>query len=171
MTTEVTNLPDGEHIVRCTSTLDCGGRCPIRAHVKDGVIVRIEGDDYPDEDGQLRACWRGRAYRHFIYHPDRLMYPMKLVGKKGSRDFERISWDEAIDTVVTKLTEIREKYGPSSLLVGGGGHLGALHGPGPVMKALALTGEGSCRALRRKLSTGSPPPLESSSQKAVVPVS
>ncbi len=140
MTAETTSLPEGEHIVRCTSSLDCGGRCPIRAHVKDGVIVRIEGDDFPDEDGQLRACWRGRAYRHYIYHPDRLMYPMKLAGKKGSKDFERISWDEAISTIVTRLTEIREKYGPSSLFYGGGGHLGAVHGPGPIQKALALTG-------------------------------
>jgi len=140
MTADSTHLPDGEHIVRCTSSLDCGGRCPIRAHVKDGVIVRIEGDDYPDEDGQLRACWRGRAYRHFIYHPDRLMYPMKLVGKKGSRDFERISWDEALDTVVSELTRIRDKYGPSSLFYAAGGHLGALHGPTPVQKALAMSG-------------------------------
>ncbi len=140
MSAEATNLPDGDHIVRCTSSLDCGGRCPIRAHVKDGVITRIEGDDHPDIDGQLRACWRGRAYRHYIYHPDRLMHPMKLVGKKGSRDFERISWDEAISTVTSELTRIRDKYGPSSLFFGGGGHLGAMHGPGSVQASLAMTG-------------------------------
>lgn len=140
MTAQPTSLPDGEQIVRCTSSLDCGGRCPILAHVKDGVIVRIEGDDFPDEDGQLRACWRGRAYRHYIYHPDRLLYPLKRVGEKGSKDFERISWDEAMDTIVTQITRIRDKHGPASLFYGGGGHLGAVHGPGSLGKALAMSG-------------------------------
>ncbi len=140
MTVEATSLPDGEHIVRCTSALDCGGRCPIRAHVKDGVIVRIEGDDFPDEDGQLRACWRGRAYRHYIYHPDRLLYPMKRTGPRGSKEFARISWDEAMDTIVTELTKVKEKYGPASIFYGGGGHLGALHSAGALGKALAMFG-------------------------------
>jgi len=52
-----------EQIVLCTSAFDCGGRCPLRVHVKDGVITRIEGDDYSDEDKQLRACWRGYITR------------------------------------------------------------------------------------------------------------
>ena len=47
---------------------------------------------------QLRACVRGRAYLRRQYHPDRLLYPMKRVGKRGEGKFERISWDEALDT-------------------------------------------------------------------------
>ena len=52
MSVEEKSLENDEMIVRCTSALDCGGRCPLRAHVKDGVITRIGGDDYADEDQQ-----------------------------------------------------------------------------------------------------------------------
>ena len=77
MGSEEKKTSSNEVTIRCTSAFDCGGRGPLRVHVEDGVITRIEGDDFKDEDGQLRACWRGRAYRHWIYHPDRLKYPMK----------------------------------------------------------------------------------------------
>jgi len=77
MSAEEKGLTNGETVIRCTSAFDCGGRCPLRVHVKDGVITRIEGDDFKDTEGQLRTCLRGRAYRHWIYHPDRLKYPMK----------------------------------------------------------------------------------------------
>ena len=65
-------------IVRATSAFDCGGRCPLRLHVKDNTILRIEGDD-ADEPDQLRTCLRCRAYRQYIHHPERLMYPQKRV--------------------------------------------------------------------------------------------
>jgi len=134
------NKETGEVMVRCTSAFDCGGRCPMRAYVKDGVITRMEGDDLSDPDQQLRACWRGRAYRHWIYHPDRLLYPMKRVGEKGDGKFERISWDEALDTVVKQLHRVKETYGNSSIFYGGGGHMGALHTAGSLVKALAMFG-------------------------------
>jgi anaerobic dimethyl sulfoxide reductase subunit A len=68
MSTRRPSATGEETLVLTTSAFDCGGRCPLRVHVKDGVIARIEGDGYSDEEGQLRACWRGRAYRHWIYH-------------------------------------------------------------------------------------------------------
>jgi len=140
MSDKAKGLADGEAIVRCTGAFDCGGRCPLRIHVKDGVITRIEGDDYQDPEEQLRACLRGRAYRQWIYHPDRLMYPMKRVGERGEGKFERISWDEAIDTIVRELKRVKETYGNSAIFFGGGGHLGALHGVASVAKALAMFG-------------------------------
>jgi len=140
MSTEETNLESGETIVRCTSAIDCGGRCPLRFHVKDGVITKIEGDDFEDSENQLRACLRGRAYRHYIYHPNRLKYPLKRVGERGKDNYERISWDEAMDTIVKELTRIKETYGNSSIFFGGGGHLGALHTVGPLAKALSMFG-------------------------------
>lgn len=60
---------------------------------------------------QPRACLRGRTYRRWMNHPDRINYPMKRVGKRGEGKFERISWDEAIDLAATKLKEVIEKYG------------------------------------------------------------
>ncbi|MFX1324606.1 MAG: molybdopterin-dependent oxidoreductase [Promethearchaeota archaeon] len=110
---------------------DCGGRCTLKAHVKDGKIIRFETDN--GEDPQLRACLRGRAYRQKVYHPDRLKYPMRRIGERGEGKFERISWDEALDIVANKMKEIKEKYGNSSILfVPGSGNQGMLHGVTPV---------------------------------------
>ena len=117
-------------IVRTTSAFDCGGRCPLRLHVRDGRIVRVEGDDAPEPE-QLRACLRCRALRQEVYHPNRLMYPVKRVGARGEGKFERISWDEALETVAGQLRRVKETYGnPSIFLMGGGGYLAALHSGG-----------------------------------------
>ena len=56
---------------------DCGGCCVLRAHVKDGRIIRFETDS--GEEPQIRACLRGRAYRQRVYHPDRLKHPLQLL--------------------------------------------------------------------------------------------
>ncbi len=96
---------------------NCGGRCVIHAHVKDGVLTRIETDPVADTADQyaLRACLRGRSYRQMVYHPDRLKYPMKRVGKRGEGKWERISWDEATTLVATEIKRIKEKYGALSI--------------------------------------------------------
>lgn len=122
---------DGTRIVRATSAFDCGGRCPLRITVKDNVILRIEGDDIEDSDKQLRTCLRCRAYRQYVHHPDRLKYPMKRVGPKGKGEFERISWDEAYETIIEKLEFTKDTYGNSSIfLASGSGNLASLHGGG-----------------------------------------
>ncbi len=140
MSAEVQTVLKAEQFFRCTSSLDCGGRCPLRVYVKNGEITRIEGDDYGDSEKQLRACLRGRAYRHFVHHPDRLQYPMKRVGNRGEKKYERISWDEAMDTVVTKLNGVKEKHGNKALFFTSAGHMGALHTAGSLAKALAMFG-------------------------------
>ena len=140
MSAKAKDLTSGETIIRCTSAIDCGGRCPLRVHVKDGVITRIEGDDFEDTGQQLRACLRGRAYRHWIYHPGRLQYPMKRVGEKGEGRFEQISWDEAMETIVAQLRRVKETYGNSAIFFSGGGHLGALHTIGSLARALSMFG-------------------------------
>ncbi|MDP3063317.1 MAG: molybdopterin-dependent oxidoreductase [Chloroflexota bacterium] len=122
-----TGLKNGEtRIVRATSTFDCGGRCPLRLHVKDGVLIRVEGDDAPEPD-QLRTCMRCRAYRQFVYHPERLKHPMKRVGKRGEGKFKRISWDEALETIARELKRVKKTYGNPSIFLEGGGYQGALH--------------------------------------------
>src|SRR5512132_3064097 len=80
---------------------NCGGRCLLIAHVRDGRIVRLDADDRPDDLAapQLRACVRGRAYLRRQYHPDRLLHPLKRAGRRGDGRFRRISWDEALETV------------------------------------------------------------------------
>lgn len=99
---------------------NCGGRCLLKLHVREGMIVRIETDDRPGdtlEDPQLRACIRGRSYRRRQYHPDRLKYPMKRTGDRGEGKFERISWDEALKMLASEITRIKEKYGNTAILV------------------------------------------------------
>jgi len=114
---------------------DCGGRCVLKAHVKDGRIIRFETDN--GEEPQIRACLRGRAYRQRVYSPDRLKYPLRRTGERGQGQFERISWDEALDFVASELVRIKETYGNSAiLLAGGSGNQGMLHGVGPAGRML-----------------------------------
>ncbi|MGB9669316.1 MAG: molybdopterin-dependent oxidoreductase, partial [Anaerolineales bacterium] len=89
---------------------NCGGRCILAAKVKDGTVMRLIPDPDPVETPEMpRAipCVRGRAQTHRVYAPDRLKYPMKRVGKRGEGKFERISWDEALDTIATQMKRIK----------------------------------------------------------------
>ncbi|HEY2420394.1 MAG TPA: DMSO/selenate family reductase complex A subunit, partial [Neobacillus sp.] len=134
-----------EEIISTCSINNCGGRCVIKAHVKDGVVVRVSTDT--QEGGNLstpplRACVRGRNYRSMLYNPDRLKYPMKRVGKRGEGKFERITWTEAIETIASEVKRIGDKYGPESRYVNyASGQSWGLHGgKNAARKLLALTG-------------------------------
>ncbi|MBU2644249.1 molybdopterin-dependent oxidoreductase [bacterium] len=110
---------------------DCGGRCVLKAHVKDGRVIRIESDT--GAEPQIRACMRGRAYRQRLYSPDRLQHPLRRVGERGEGRFEPVSWDEALDEVATRMKHIKATYGNSAILmVASGGNQGMLHGALPV---------------------------------------
>jgi len=88
--------------------------CGVLLYLKDGKLIKIEGDrEHPDNQGRL--CVKALAAKHLVYHPERLQYPMKRVGKRGEGRFERISWNEAFDIIVQKLSEIKEKYGPEAV--------------------------------------------------------
>src|SRR5437879_2156934 len=91
----------GEAIVISTCGHNCGGRCVVNAHVKDDRIVHISTDPRPwnAEHPPLAACARGVGQIERTYHPDRLKYPLRRTGPRGSGQFERISWDEALDEV------------------------------------------------------------------------
>jgi anaerobic dimethyl sulfoxide reductase subunit A len=117
----------GEKTIITACSHDCGGRCVLKVHVQDGVITRIETDG--GAEPQLRACLRGRSYRQRVYASDRLKYPMKRVGPRGEGDFQRISWDEALDTVSKELLRVRDTYGPASICyLGLSGSTTPLHG-------------------------------------------
>lgn len=99
---------------------NCGGRCLLKLHIENGVIVRIDTDDASADTidaPQLRACIRGRAYRRRQYHPDRLLRPLKRVGRRGEGKFQQVSWDEALDTVASQLLRVKKAYGNSALFV------------------------------------------------------
>lgn len=96
--------------------INCPGRCALRVHTKDDEIVWVDTCTSPDAEfdtPQPRACLRGRMYRRWANHPDRINYPMKRVegSKRGEGKYERISWDEAVTIAADKLKEVIEKYG------------------------------------------------------------
>ncbi|HEK1099105.1 TPA: molybdopterin-dependent oxidoreductase [Proteus mirabilis] len=118
-----------EKVVWSACTVNCGSRCPLRMHVVDGEIKYVEtdntGNDVYDEFHQVRACLRGRSMRRRVYNPDRLRYPMKRVGKRGEGKFERISWDEAFDTISDTMKRLIKDYGNESIYLNyGTGTLG-----------------------------------------------
>jgi len=98
-----------------TACRSCHGGCGVIAHVKDGKVIKVEGDpDSPLSYGTL--CAKCLAITQLAYHPDRILHPMK----KGENGWERISWDEALDTVAGKFNEVIKEYGAESIVVGQG---------------------------------------------------
>ncbi|MHB8842994.1 MAG: molybdopterin-dependent oxidoreductase, partial [Candidatus Aquicultor sp.] len=98
---------------------NCHGGCGVLVFVKDGRIARIAGDpDCPINHGTL--CSKGLASLQLVYHPDRLTYPVRRVGPKASGQWERISWDEALDTIAERILKYKEKYGAESIVFGYG---------------------------------------------------
>ncbi len=90
----------------------CSAGCWIIADYDDnGRITRIR----PDKGSEMGIiCRLGEHAPEIIYSKDRLLYPMKRKGKKGSLDFERISWDQAYETITEKLISIKKQYGPEA---------------------------------------------------------
>jgi len=130
---------NGKKVITTACSSHCGGGCLLKVYVRRGTITRIETDD--GEEPQLRACLRCRAYRQRVYDPYRLKFPMRRTGDRGEGKFERISWDEALDTITDQLNRSRCKYGPSCVLfLGGGGDTMNLHVNALVEQLLMMTG-------------------------------
>ncbi len=117
---------------------NCGGNshCILKAHVKGDRVVAIEPDDRYNrgvgrEDRvlsdldlvhakvQRRACPMGWIWHRHLHDPSRVIYPLKRRhgSDRGDVDFQRISWDEAIDTLADKLVVSRDKFGPYSIMI------------------------------------------------------
>jgi anaerobic dimethyl sulfoxide reductase subunit A len=103
-----------DRIVHTVCNSHCGGTCDFKVHVREGKIIRIES--VPDDDGHTSMCLRGHAYRQRVYSPDRLLHPLKRTGPRGSGEFTRISWEEALDTVAGEMKRIKTEYGNAALL-------------------------------------------------------
>ena len=111
-----------EKIVR-TCCRACIANCGVLAHVKNGRVIKLEGDP-EDPMSKGRMCAKGLAGIQALYHPNRNKFPLKRVGERGGGKWKRISWDEALDTIAAKLMETREKYGAEAVFcsTGGGGN-------------------------------------------------
>ena len=97
----------------------CHGGCGALVHVKDGKVVKIQGDpESPLSRGKM--CIKGLSSIEHLYNPNRLKYPLKRVGQRGDGKWKRISWDEALDTIVKKIDEIKTNHGIESVAIGTG---------------------------------------------------
>ena len=84
-----------------TSCRACIASCAVLAHVRDGRVVKIEGNpESPMSQGGV--CAKSLAGIQALYHPNRNKYPMRRVGERGSNQWERISWEEALTEVATE---------------------------------------------------------------------
>jgi anaerobic selenocysteine-containing dehydrogenase len=93
----------------CALCVNC---CGINAHVKQGNLIKVEGmQEHPVNRGGL--CPKGEKLIEYVYSAERLKYPMR----RENGTWKRISWDEALDTIATKLGEIKEEYGARALAV------------------------------------------------------
>ena len=126
--------PEGEWIP-CSCWADCGSKGFNKAFVRNGEVVRLGTDQTHDDTPdcpQLRACARGRALRGMIFGADRIKYPMKRKNwqpgggenahgeLRGRDEWERISWDEALDLIAGEILRIIDTYGNEGILLPGG---------------------------------------------------
>lgn len=120
-------------IVRAACPHDCPDTCAMLITVADGVATAVRGDpDHPNTAGAL--CTKVARYLERTYHADRLLYPMKRIGKKGEGKFERISWKEAIDTIAEKLKLLAKHDSRAILPYSYAGTMGVVQGESMAMR-------------------------------------
>ncbi|TFW26248.1 molybdopterin oxidoreductase family protein [Massilia arenosa] len=113
--------------VRATCPHDCPDTCALLVTVENGVATEVKGDpDHPTTAGVL--CTKVSRYTERTYHQDRLLYPLRRVGKKGEGKFERISWDEALDTIADRLKSIVRRAPQAILPYSYAGTMGLVQG-------------------------------------------
>jgi anaerobic selenocysteine-containing dehydrogenase len=116
------------HRVLGACPLDCPDTCSWVVTVEDGRAVRLQGDAaHPFTRGVL--CNKVNGLIAYSQSPDRLLYPMRRVGPKGGGDFERISWEAALDEIAERLTRTIREFGPEAIWpYVGSGSMGLLQG-------------------------------------------
>lgn len=106
---ERTKFEGGYTTFRNACPRNCYDTCSIKSYVKDGVLEFVEGaEESTFTDGAL--CVKGNSYPRRVYSPDRIKYPMKQMGR-GTGNWKRISWDEALTEIAEKIQEIKKKDG------------------------------------------------------------
>lgn len=129
---------NGCRVIHTMGRNNCGGRCIIHAHVRDGKIEKLTTDsrEAAGDCVPLTACVRGMNYHKTFLGRDRLRYPMKRVGQRGEGKFERITWEEATDTIAREWVRIRDTYGVGSRYVNYATGISAMISGGGLAKRL-----------------------------------
>lgn len=109
----MTEQQDG--IFPAVCPLDCPDTCGLLLHKEKGKIIKVTGNpDHPITKGAI--CNKVRNMTERVYDPDRVLYPLKRIGPKGEGKFERISWEEAVNTITGRFKELIRTDGPESIL-------------------------------------------------------
>jgi len=117
----------GVQIVKAACPHDCPDTCALEVHVKDGVALKVTGAaEHGPTAGVL--CTKVARYTERTYHPERLLHPLRRIGRKGEGRFERISWDEAIAIVAERLGRIAAEDPEGILPYSYGGTMGLVQG-------------------------------------------
>jgi len=112
------NSQKGRKDIRCLC-FGCWLQAGVLASVEGGRVVKLRGEaDNPVNQGWI--CERSKAFIEHLYHEDRLNYPLKRAGERGEGRWERISWDQALDEVAERLSQIRDESGAEAVASIGG---------------------------------------------------
>ena len=104
-----------EIIKKAVCPYDCPTTCGFKAVIEDGKLKTIIPDEnHPASAGIL--CRKMRNYEHSVNSPDRILTPLMRTGKKGSGEFKKISWDEAVDIIGERWQDIISRYGAGAVV-------------------------------------------------------
>ncbi len=115
-----------DRVAHGTHGTNCAGTCAFNVYVRNGIVWREEqqgmyapsGDDVPDYGP--RGCQKGLRHAKYMYGPQRILYPMKRVGERGSGRWERVSWDDAANAIADKFLDLATTAGPECVTYGSG---------------------------------------------------
>jgi anaerobic selenocysteine-containing dehydrogenase len=121
---------------------DCPDTCSMLVTVENDRVVKVRGNpDHPFTDGRL--CVKVNHYEERVHHPDRVLHPLKRSGPKGSGQFTRTTWAEALDTIASRWKQIVAKHGPTAILpysyLGNEGILNGMNVGDPFFNKLGAT--------------------------------
>src|SRR6185295_30534 len=104
-----------KQVLPSVSPLDCPDRCALDVTVDNGRVTKIDGSRRSEYTSGY-ICSKVRRFTDRQYSPDRLLHPMKRVGKKGEGKFQQISWDDALQLIAARFTELAATAGGEAIL-------------------------------------------------------
>ena len=121
--TKAYSIPGKKRKIIPSSCWQCVSRDTIICRVEDGKLVKIEGNPKSIRN-RGKICAKGQAGINQVYDPDRILYPMKRMGKRGEGKWKKITWDEALEELTGKLKKLKDKNSPEKFMF----HYGRMKG-------------------------------------------
>lgn len=123
--------PVNEQRIPTTCTLDCPDTCALDVVVREGRVIALHGRrDHPDTAGFI--CEKVGRFHERLYHPSRILQPLRRTGPKGEGQFEAIGWDAALDEIARRFREVCDRFGAEAILPFNYGGSNGFLGDGPI---------------------------------------